>query len=86
MTWDVTLYHLLIESEEAEVQEGGHEYPGPEKTVEGDAKLGPLTPQTQSVLSPASVGSTCSPGPWCESGSALRTPALSLAVALLTSK
>ena len=85
MTWDVTLYHLLIESEEAEVQEGGHEYPGPEQTVEGDAKLGPLMPQTQSVLSPASAGWMGSPGPWYEGGSSLHTPAPSLAVALLTS-
>ena len=51
MTWDVTLYHLLIESEEAEVQEGGHEYPGPEQTVAGDAKLGPLMPDSVCSLS-----------------------------------
>lgn len=35
MTWDTTLHHLLIESEEAELQEGGHEYSGPEQLVEG---------------------------------------------------
>lgn len=31
----MTLHHLLIESEEAELQEGSHEYPGPEQMVEG---------------------------------------------------
>ena len=86
MTWDVTLYHLLIESEETEVQEGGHEEPGPEQTVEGDAKLGPLMPQTQSALSPASAGWMGSPGLWPEGGLSLRTPALSLAMTLLTSQ